>query len=53
MKVNAWGACEPIDCDWGETNIDLWNGRPVAEWNHGFATERVRGSPAVVGHEEV
>src|ERR1039457_7014650 len=40
--VHAWGACHPTDCDWGETDADLWNGIPVAIWKWGFATTRMQ-----------
>ena len=43
--VHAWGACQPTDCDWGETDADLWNGIPVAIWKHGFSTNRVQLIP--------
>jgi outer membrane lipoprotein-sorting protein len=43
--VQAWGACVPIDCDLGQTDADLWNGIPVATWNHGFATVRMHLIP--------
>lgn len=40
--VHAWGSCHPTDCDWGETDADLWNGIPVAIWKWGFATTRMQ-----------
>jgi peroxiredoxin/outer membrane lipoprotein-sorting protein len=40
--VHAWGSCHPTDCDWGETDADLWNGIPVATWKFGFATTRMQ-----------
>src|ERR1700737_1029867 len=43
--VHAWGSCVPTDCDWGETDADLWNGIPVAIWKHGFATTRMQLIP--------
>jgi hypothetical protein len=36
--VHAWGSCQPTDCDWGETDADLWNGILVAIRKQGFAT---------------
>ena len=43
--VHAWGSCVPIDCDWGETDADLWKGVPVAIWKHGFATAQMQIIP--------
>jgi thiol-disulfide isomerase/thioredoxin/outer membrane lipoprotein-sorting protein len=43
--VHAWGSCQPTDCDWGETDADLWNGVPVAIWKPGFATIRMQLIP--------
>jgi len=43
--VHAWGSCHPTDCDWGETDADLWNGIPVAIWKPGFATIRMQLIP--------
>src|SRR5207248_4990473 len=43
--VHAWGSCQPTDCDWGETHVNLWNGIPVAIWKQGFATTRMQLIP--------
>lgn len=43
--VHAWGSCHPADCDWGETDADLWNGIPVAIWKKSFATTRMQLIP--------
>jgi cytochrome c biogenesis protein CcmG/thiol:disulfide interchange protein DsbE len=45
MIVHAWGSCVPIDCDWGETDVDLWKGLPAAIWKHGFATSKMQIIP--------
>jgi hypothetical protein len=43
--VHAWGSCIPTDCDWGETDADLWNGILVAISKQGFATTRMQLIP--------
>jgi cytochrome c biogenesis protein CcmG, thiol:disulfide interchange protein DsbE len=43
--VHVWGACQPIDCDWGEVDADLWNGIPLAIWKQGFSTARMQLIP--------
>lgn len=43
--VQAWGSCVPTDCDWGETDADVWKGIPVATWNLGFSTARMHLIP--------
>ncbi|MDR3699320.1 MAG: redoxin domain-containing protein [Candidatus Sulfopaludibacter sp.] len=35
--VHVWGACSPVDCDWGEADAELWNGIPLVIWKHGFS----------------
>lgn len=44
-KVQAWGACEPTDCDWGKTDLTMLgtsvsdttpNDYAFGEWDHGF-----------------
>ncbi len=45
LFVHAWGSCTPSDCDWGETASEPWNGSAVANWDHGFATERMQLIP--------
>jgi thiol-disulfide isomerase/thioredoxin/outer membrane lipoprotein-sorting protein len=43
--VHAWGSCQPVDCDWGETEAELWNGIPMVIWKHGFSTTRMQLVP--------
>jgi peroxiredoxin len=43
--AHVWGSCHPIDCDWGETETELWNGIPMAIWKHGFSTTRMQFIP--------
>jgi cytochrome c biogenesis protein CcmG/thiol:disulfide interchange protein DsbE len=43
--VRAWGSCVPTDCDWGKTDVDVWNRIPVAIWNLGFSTARMHLIP--------
>ena len=42
VSVQAWGKCDPVDCDWGVTtaNTSGWttNHQIVAFWDQGFAT---------------
>ena len=45
MLAHVWGACHPIDCDWGETDAELWNGISMAIWKHGFSTTRMQFIP--------
>jgi thiol-disulfide isomerase/thioredoxin len=47
--VHAWGACSPNDCDWGETEAELWKGIPTAVWNQGFVTVRMQLIPVATG----
>jgi cytochrome c biogenesis protein CcmG, thiol:disulfide interchange protein DsbE len=55
---HAWGACRPTDCDWGEAEVELWNGIPLIIWKQGFSTTRMQlvpqpdGRLLVVYHEE-
>ncbi len=42
MMVHVWGACHPLDCDWGETEAELWKGTPLAIWKAGFSTTTVQ-----------
>ena len=54
--AQAWGKCTPDDCDWGEADIELWNGFPVAIFEHGYAVThiqfvRVPDGRLVVAHE--
>jgi outer membrane lipoprotein-sorting protein len=55
---HAWGACRPTDCDWGEAEVELWNGIPSIMWKQGFSTTRMQlvpqpdGRLLVVYHEE-
>jgi thiol-disulfide isomerase/thioredoxin len=41
LLVHAWGKCVPEDCDWGETKITLFDGLPVANWDHGFSVVKM------------
>jgi thiol-disulfide isomerase/thioredoxin/outer membrane lipoprotein-sorting protein len=43
--VHAWGACQPVDCDWGEVEAESWNGILTPIWKHGFATNRMQLVP--------
>jgi len=43
--VHAWGACSPVDCDWGEADAELWNGIPLVIWKHGFSDIRMELVP--------
>jgi peroxiredoxin/outer membrane lipoprotein-sorting protein len=43
--LHVWGACQPLDCDWGEADADLWNGIPLAIWKPGFSTVRMQLVP--------
>jgi thiol-disulfide isomerase/thioredoxin/outer membrane lipoprotein-sorting protein len=43
--VHSWGSCVPVDCDHGETDIDLWNGIPIAIFKAGFSTRRMQLVP--------
>ncbi len=43
--AHVWGSCQPVDCDWGESDVELWNGIPMAIWKHGFKTTRVQFVP--------
>lgn len=45
IVVHVWGACQPIECDWGEVDAELWNGIPMAIWKQGFATRRMQFIP--------
>jgi thiol-disulfide isomerase/thioredoxin len=40
--VHVWGACQPLDCDWGEAEADSWNGIPLVIWKQGFAIRRMQ-----------
>jgi hypothetical protein len=47
--IRAWGACEPEDCDWGETKLSLLGDSADAQdlpyafatWDHGFANTHI------------
>jgi peroxiredoxin/outer membrane lipoprotein-sorting protein len=41
LSVHAWGKCTPIDCDWGQTKITLWNSLPTATWDHDFKVTKM------------
>jgi thiol-disulfide isomerase/thioredoxin len=41
LLIHAWGNCTPVDCDWGDTNIALWNSLPTCTWDHGFAVTKM------------
>ena len=43
--VHAWGACHPVDCDWGEVEAKYSNGFLRPTWNHGFAITRMQLVP--------
>ena len=45
IVAHAWGACSPVDCDWGDANVTVWNGIPVAKWEHGFSTHYLQFVP--------
>jgi cytochrome c biogenesis protein CcmG/thiol:disulfide interchange protein DsbE len=47
--VHSWGKCTPVDCDHGETDVDLWNGIPLAIFKAGFATTRMQLIPTPDG----
>ena len=38
LRAHSWGACAPIDCDWGVTALTLKEGVPTAVFNAGPAT---------------
>lgn len=45
MLAHVWGSCRPVDCDWGEADVELWNGVPMAIWKPGFSTVRMQFIP--------
>uniref|UniRef100_Q01T82 Redoxin domain protein n=1 Tax=Solibacter usitatus (strain Ellin6076) TaxID=234267 RepID=Q01T82_SOLUE len=45
ILAHAWGACHPVDCDWGEEVVQVSNGIGTATWDHGFATRKMQLTP--------
>jgi hypothetical protein len=38
LKVRIWGACRPVDCEWGESTAEGDNQRYLLTWKTSFAT---------------
>jgi peroxiredoxin/outer membrane lipoprotein-sorting protein len=38
LQVHVWGKCEPVDCDWGLSEIQLSNGVARAVSDEGFSS---------------
>ncbi len=45
ILAHVWGACHPVDCDWGEEVVQVANGIGTVTWDHGFATAKMRLTP--------
>jgi peroxiredoxin/outer membrane lipoprotein-sorting protein len=41
LYVHAWGACQPRDCDQGETELTVGEGVGTATFDAGFAVDRM------------
>jgi hypothetical protein len=38
-SVHMWGACEPTDCDWGQTGYAIHEDELQVVWDQGFVVE--------------
>lgn len=41
LFVHAWGACQPKDCDQGETELSVGEGPATAKFDAGFAVDQM------------
>jgi hypothetical protein len=39
LKVRVWGACRPVDCEWGESTAEADGPRYLLTWKTSFATK--------------